>query len=128
MQSIDLGVLKQLQEIFLTVFKHIDKPGHLKDLFQAVSTRLNYVSRIFCVLFNIAMIYYYYIIFILLLYSSHDLTQEPDLVRLMNTEEDEDNDVPLSELQLLSNDIPTSPVPESPLLQDDSDEDDLPGI
>ncbi|CAB4014275.1 uncharacterized protein LOC113682722 isoform X2, partial [Paramuricea clavata] len=91
-RSIDLGVLKQLQEIFLTVFKHIDKPGHLKDLFQAVSTRLNY---------------------------------EPDLVRLMNTEEDEDNDVSWSELQLLSNDIPTSPVPESPLLQDDSDDDDL---
>ena len=92
-RSIDLGVLKQLQEIFLTVFKHIDEPGHLKDLFQAVSTRLNY---------------------------------EPDLVRLMNTEEDEDDDVPWSELQLLSNDIPTSPVPESPMLQGDSDEDDLP--
>ncbi len=46
LQSIDLGVLKQLQEIFLTVFKHIDKPSHLKDLFQAVSTRLNYVSGI----------------------------------------------------------------------------------
>jgi hypothetical protein len=48
-------------------------------------------------------------------------------VRLMNTEEDEDNDVSWSELQLLSNDIPTSPVPESPLLQDDSDDDDLQG-
>lgn len=48
-------------------------------------------------------------------------------MRLMNTEEDEDDDVPWPELQLLSNDIPTSPVPESPLLKNDSDDDDLPG-
>ena len=46
----------------------------------------------------------------------------------MNAEDDEDSDVPWSELQLLSNDIPTSPVPESPLLQDESDDDDIPGI
>ena len=46
----------------------------------------------------------------------------------MGTEDDEDSDVPCAELQLLSNDIPTSPVPESPLLQNDSDDDELPGI
>ena len=46
-QSIDLAVLKQLQELFLTVFEHIDKPSHLKDLFHAVSTRLNYVGVYF---------------------------------------------------------------------------------
>ncbi|XP_028392463.1 uncharacterized protein LOC114517020 [Dendronephthya gigantea] len=91
-RSIDLAVLRQLQELFLTVFEHIDQPSHLKDLFHAVSTRLNY---------------------------------EPDMVRLMNSDEDEDDDVPWSELQLLSNDIPTSPVTESPLLQNDSDDDDL---
>ena len=49
------------------------------------------------------------------------------MVRLMNSDEDGDDDVPWSELKLLSNDIPTSPVPESPLLQDDSDDDDLQG-
>ena len=52
-------------------------------------------------------------------------TKEPDLVHLMAADDEEDDDVSISELQLHSNDIPTSPVPESLLLEDD--EDDMPG-
>lgn len=87
-RSIDLAVLKQLQEIFLTIFKHVDRPHYLKEVLQAVSTRLNY---------------------------------EPDLIPLVVANEDDDN-VSFPELQLLSNDIPASPVTDSPLLQDDEDE------
>lgn len=43
----------------------------------------------------------------------------------MAADDEEDDDVSISELQLHSNDIPTSPVPESSLLEDD--EDDMPG-
>ena len=43
----------------------------------------------------------------------------------MAADDEEDDDVSISELQLHSNDIPTSPVPESLLLEDD--EDDMPG-
>lgn len=62
--------------------------------------------------------------FNIIMFHVYDVFQEPGLCRFLDEEYSKDsNGQLLSELQLLSNDIPTSPVSESSLLENDSDED-----